>query len=139
MDVFEISGFDTGKDDAGVNFLEPAKAFDVLRNGFVFRQELKSRLGFTKFAERLSDESRVMGIFENVVPNGEIELLVCSKEFLYTYDSGTNTFTQLANNGAAPAGGFSISSNSDYVTGTTYLTKTGAQRFVFTEIGRAHV
>lgn len=135
MDVYEISGFRTGRDDSGVNFLDPDQAFDTLRNGYVYRQELVTRLGFKQFANRLSDNSRVMGIFENIVPNGTNELLVCSKDFLYKYDSGTNTFIQIVNAGSAPVGGFGISDNEDYVSGTTYLTKTGAQRFVFTGRG----
>ena len=139
MDVFEVSGFNVGRDDSGVNFLDPSQAFDTLRNGFVYRQEIKSRLGFSRFANRLSDGSRVMGIFENVVPSGANQLLVCSKEFLYRYDSGTDSFIQLANNGAAPAGGFAITSDSAYVTGTTYLTKDGLQRFVFTGSGMSDV
>jgi co-chaperonin GroES (HSP10) len=139
MDIYEISGFDVGRDDSGVNFLDPAQTFDVLRNGFVYRQELKTRLGFSQFANRLSDNTRVMGIFENIVPNGDNQLLVISKEFLYKYDSGTNSFIQIANAGSAPAGGFAIASDSDYVSGTTYLTKTGAQRFVFTGSGMSDV
>jgi hypothetical protein len=41
--------------------------------------------------------------------------------------------------GAAPPAGFAIPSNDDYVSGTTYLTKTGSQRFVFTGKGMSAV
>jgi len=143
MDIFEISGFKSGIDDSGVNFLAPSDAFDVLRNGVIFRQEIKSRLGFSRFGSRLSglkaDETRVMGIFENVVPDGEVELLVCSRQFLYSYQSGSNTFLQIVNSGAAPVNGFNIGNNTDYVSGTTYLTKDGTQRFVFCSSGMSDI
>lgn len=139
MDVYEISGFKTGIDDSGVNFLDPADAFETLENGYIYRQEILSRKGFTQFADRLSDGSRVMGIFENIVPNGDNDLLVCTKEFLYIYNSGTNQFDQIVNAGSAPAMGFGISNNEDYVSGTTYLTKTGGKRFVFTSKGMTDI
>jgi hypothetical protein len=139
MYVTEISGFRTGIDDSGVNFLDPAQAFDVLRNGIVYRQEIKSRLGFSQFANRIADHTRIMGIFENIIPGTESELLVCSKRFLYRYNTGTDTFVQIPNAGAAPIGGFNITGDDDYVSGTTYLTKTGAQRFVFTGKGMSDV
>ena len=139
MDVYEITGYRTGIDNAGVNFLDPVDAFENLRNGFVYRQVLQSRLGFVQFANRLSDESRVMGIFENVLPDSSTELLVISKEFLYRYNNGTNQFDQVPMAGAAPPGGFGITDDKDYVSGTTYLTRTGSQRFVFTGKGMSAV
>ena len=139
MDIYEISDFRTGRDESGVNFLDPAQTFDVFKNGYVYRQALYSRLGFDQFGDRLSDNTRVLGIFENIVPNGTTQLLVCSTNFLYEYDSGTNTFTQIVNAGSAPALGFGISDPADYVSGTTYLTKTGAKRFVFTSHGMTDV
>ncbi len=143
MDIFEISGFKSGIDDSGVNFLDPSDAFDVLRNGVIYRQEIKSRLGFSRFGSRLSglkeDETRVMGIFENVVPDGEVELLVCSQKYLYKYQSGLNTFLQIVNNGSAPVNGFNIGNKTDYVSGTTYLTFEGAQRFVFCSSGMSDI
>lgn len=139
MDIYEISGFKSGIDDSGVNFLDPADAFGMLENGYVYRQQILSRKGFTQFANRCSDESRVMGIFENVLPDSTRELLVCTKEFLYSYDEGTDTFTQLANNGSAPAGGFGITSDAHYVSGTTYFTKSGSQRFIFCSEGMSDI
>ncbi len=142
MDVYEIisksqnSGFVTGIDRSGVNFLDPADAFEILRNGFVYRQELQSRLGFTQFADRLTDGSRVMGIFQNVNPaDSTTTTLVCSKEFLYEYDPGTNSFVQIPMAGSAPVGGFGITNNEDYVSGTTYPAPDNSQRFVFCSRG----
>ena len=139
MDVYEVTGYRTGIDNAGVNFLDPIDAFELLRNGFIYRQVLQSRLGFVQFANRLADGSRVMGIFENVLPDSTKDLLVISKEFLYKYNAGTNQFDQVPMAGAAPPGGFAIPDNDDYVSGTTYLTKTGSQRFVFTGKGMSAV
>jgi len=139
MDVYEVTGFKTGVDNGGVNFLDPADAFQTLRNGFIYRQVLQSRLGFTQFADRLFDGKRVMGIFENVLPDSTKQLLVVSKDFLYVYNGGTNTFDQVPFNARIlalnPAFTLGITDNEAYVTGTTYLTKTGSQRFVFTSKG----
>ena len=135
MDVYEVTGFRTGKDDGGVNFLDPSDAFQVLRDGFIYRQVLQSRLGFTQFGDRLSDGSRVMGIFENVLPDSTKELLVFSKKFLYVYNGGTNAFDQVAFTSAIAITDFGITNNEDYISGTTYLTKSGTKRFVFTGKG----
>lgn len=135
MDVYEVTGYRTGVDRAGVNFLDPADAFEVLQNGFIYRQVLQSRLGFSQFADRLDDGSRVMGIFENVLPDSTKELLVFSKEFLYVYNSGTDQFDQVAFTSVIAIAGFGITNNEDYISGTTYLTKSGTKRFVFTSRG----
>ena len=138
--IFEIVDYKTGIDDSGVNYLDPADAFKVLQNGFVYRQELKSRLGFSMFSTgRLSDGSRVMGIFEHILPNNTTECLAITKEFLYSYNTGTNTFDQIPNVMSAPAGGFGISSNDEYVSGTTYPFPDGTQRFVFTGKGMSDI
>lgn len=135
MDIFEVTGYPTGMDRSGVNFLDPADAFELLKNGFVYRQVLQSRLGFSRFGNRLSDGSRVMGIFENVLPDSTKELLVFSKDFLYVYNTGTNQFDQVAFTSAIAIAGFGITGDSDYISGTTYLTKNGTKRFVFTSKG----
>ena len=137
MDIYEISGFKTGIDRSGVNFLEPADAFENINNGYVYRQELKSRLGFTQFGDRVDDESRILGIFENVLPDGTRELLVASSDYLYTYNEGTNEFDQIPFAGAA--GVFGITDKAAYISGTTYLTSTGSQRFVFTGLGMSDI
>jgi hypothetical protein len=143
MQVYEITGYTTGIDRAGVNFLDPKDAFERLENGYIYRQELKSRLGFTQYGNRLgtnmgdtTDETRVMGIFENIIPdNSTTELLVCSQKFLYSFDSSTNTFTQIPFNSVDPITDFGISDPAAYVSGTTYLEADGSQRFVFTGFG----
>jgi len=154
MDIYEIiskanpPGFKTGLDNSGVNFLDPADAFEILKNGFIFRQELKSRKGFIQFGNRLgnqptdlADETRVMGIFENIDPAGSgiRELLVITKKYLYSYDSGTQLFDQIPMNSAVAIGDFGIVSNDEYVSGTTYLTKGGLKRFVFTGKGMSDI
>jgi len=159
MDIYEIiskserAGFVTGLDDSGVNFLDPADAFEVLKNGYVYRQELKSRMGFSQFGDRLgsqlvapdSDGTRVMGIFENINPinNGTKELLVITKKYLYSYTSATNKFNKIPFNARLdPVPGvynFNISSNDEYVSGTSYFTKTGTKRFVFTGKGMSAI
>ena len=147
MDIDEIiskgnkAGFVTGLDNSGVNFLNPADAFETLKNGYIFRQELKSRMGFTQFGNQLGnqktdepDGTRVMGIFENIDPanSGTRELLVVTKKYLYSYDSETQIFNQIdfsANLLATdPAYDFDITSNDEYVSGTTYLTKDGLKK-----------
>ena len=154
MDIYEIiskgnkAGFVTGLDNSGVNFLNPADAFETLKNGYIFRQELKSRMGFTQFGNQLGnqktdepDGTRVMGIFENIDPanSGTRELLVISKKYLYSYDSGTQLFVQIPFNSAVAITDFDITSNDEYVSGTTYLTKDGLKRFVFTGRGMSDV
>ena len=135
MDVYEISGFQTGVENSGVNFLDPADAFEFIKNGYIYRQELLSRKGFSQFGNRLSGETRVLGIFENVLPNEDKELLIIDKLYLYKYNTGTNQFDQIPFNSADPIVDFGIAANDAYVSGTTYLTKDGLQRFVFTGKG----
>lgn len=149
MEVFEITGFKTGLEHSGVNFLDPADAFQIINNGFIYRQELKSRKGFMQFGNRLGDQptgnadgTRVMGIFENIDPavSGLSELLVISKKYLYSYVAATGIFKQILCAGSLGAGHeFNITSNNEYVSGTTYLTKDGVKRFVFTGRGMSHI
>ena len=146
MDIYEVvsakqpPGFTTGIDRSGVNFLDPIDAFDVLRNGFVYRQVLQSRLGFQLFANRCSDGSRIMGIFQNTNPQTSITTtLVCTKDFLYQYNGVTNQFDQILMGGSAPIGGFGIVNNADYVSGTTYPDGLGNERFVFCSRGMSDI
>lgn len=135
MQVYEISGYGTGVSREGVNFLQPADSFQNVVNGYVYRQELKSRRGFSIFASAaVSDGSRIMGIFEHVKNNNFTELLVCSKDRLYTYNTGTDAWDLIPMAGSAPAT-FGISANEHYVSGTTYPDKDGNDRFVFTSQG----
>lgn len=140
MDIVEVTGYRTGIERGGVNFLDPADAFEILRNGFIYRQVLQSRKGFVKFGDRLSDGSRVMGIFENVNPaDSTTTTLACTKDFLYEYNPTTNAWDQIPMAGSAPIGGFGITSNADYVSGTTYPTSANAQRFVFCSRGMSDI
>jgi len=133
MDIFEITGYRSGMAKDGVTYLEPADSFQEIVNGFVYRQVLQSRKGFSRFSSgRLTDGTRILGIFEHVLPDNSTQLLVCTQEFLYRYNSGTNTFDQLTNAGNAPAGGFGLTLDTPYVSGVTYPFADGSQRFVFT-------
>lgn len=136
----ELIGFPKGVDNSGVNFLSPENSFQSIEDGYVYRQELKSRKGFNVFSTGpLSDGTRVMGIFEHVLPNSTTQLLAISKSFLYKFNDITNTFDQVPMAGAAPVGGFAISSNDAYVSGTTYPFPDGTQRFVFTGLGMSDI
>ena len=140
MDVFEITGYQTGVSRAGVNYLQPSDSFQEIENGFVYRQVLQSRKGFTQFSSgRLSDGSRVMGIFEFLLQDNTTELLAITFDYLYKYNEGTNTFDQITNNASTFPGAFGISSNRFYVSGTSYPDKNGNDRFVFTGIGMQDV
>ena len=140
MEVYEITGYKTGVERAGVNFLEPKDSFKTIKNGYIYRQELRSRKGFAQFGNRLSGKDRVMGIFENYLPTGTIELLVCDKNHLYTYNNATNAFTEIVTAGSLGAGhNFGITNNWDYVSGTTYLDKDNNQRFIFTSAGMSKI
>ncbi len=136
MDVFEIAGFATGVSRAGVNFLQPSDSFQNIQNGYVYRQVLQSRQGFNLFAKRLAGATRVMGIFEHTLPDATKELLAFDKNFLYKYNTGTGNFDLVPFAGSLIAyTGFNISSNEDYISGTSYPTKSNGARFVFTGRG----
>ena len=133
MDIYELVGFQSGINRAGINFLAPEESFQTIRNGYVYRQELKSRKGFTRFSSgRLAGGTRIMGIFEMIVPGTDSELLVADKDYLYRYNNTTDTFVQIAFNSAVTITSLGITSPDAYVTGTTYLDKDGSSRFVFT-------
>ncbi len=82
---------------------------------------------------------RVMGIFENTLPDNSNELVVIDKNYFYKYNSGTNEFDWVPFTSADPIVTFDISANDDYVSGTTYLFSDGSQRFVFTGKGMSDV
>jgi hypothetical protein len=132
MDVFEITGFRSAVSREGVNYLQPSDSFQNIRNGFVYRQVLQSRQGIGYFADRLSDESRVMGIFEHTKPDGSKDLLAFDLNFLYKYNAATNVFDQITFGGSMAAyTGFNIGANEFYISGTSYPTATNTERFVF--------
>lgn len=140
MDVYEITGYATGVSKAGVNYLQPVDSFQNIINGFVYRQVLQSRRGITKFAPRLSGQTRVYGIFEHILPDATKESLVVDKNFLYKYNTSTGVYDQVPFGGSLAAyGGFNLASREDYVSGTSYPTASNGPRFVFTGKGMDHV
>lgn len=145
MDIYEITGYKSGLALDGVNFLEPVDSFQNIQNGFIYRQLLQSRLGFDYFGvtQPFPDNTRIMGIFEFIQTTGTTLLLVCTKMFLYLYSQTTNSFTQIPMAGSAPPGGFGITNNNDYVSGTAYSISQAQQallsRFIFTSRGMSAV
>lgn len=138
MEIFEITGYKTGISRSGVTFLQPSDSFQNIKDGYIFRQVLQSRQGIAPFAPRLADNSRVTGIFTHILPDGTRSLLVTDKNYLYKFNTTTGVFDQISFGGSMAAyGGFSISSNADYVSGVSYPTKDNTERFVFTGRGIA--
>lgn len=136
MDVYEITGYETGVSNAGVNYLQPADSFQNITNGFIYRQVLQSRKGVGYFAPRLADETRIFGIFEHTLPDSTKELLVVDQNFLYKFNTGTGIFDPIPFGGSmAGYVGFNISAKDLYVSGTSYPTATNGARFVFTGEG----
>lgn len=136
MDVYEITGYETGVSEAGVNYLQPADSFQNIINGFIYRQVLQSRQGVGFFAPRLAGQTRVYGIFEHTLPDSTKELLAFDKNFLYKFNTGTGIFDQIPFAGSMAAyAGFNISTNDLYISGTSYPTATNGPRFVFTGEG----
>lgn len=136
MDIFEITGNTTGVSKAGVNFLQPGDSYQNLYNGFIYRQVLQSRQGIGYFAPRLDDESRILGIFEHVLPDSTKELLAIDENYLYKYNTTTGIFDQIPFAGSLAAyPGFNNSAKDLYVSGTSYPTATNGARFVFTGQG----
>jgi len=138
MDIFEITGNETGVSRAGVNFLQPADSYQNLQNGFIYRQVLQSRQGIGYFAPRLAGETRVFGIFEHTLPDTSKKLLAVDQNYLYKYNTATGVFDQVAFGGtllASGYAGFNISQKDYYVSGTSYPTADNLGRFVFTGHG----
>lgn len=132
MDVYEITGYETGVSQAGVNYLQPSDSFQNILNGFIYRQVLQSRQGVGYFAPRLAGATRIFGIFEHTLPNSTKELLAVDTNFLYKYNTGTGIFDQIPFGGSmAGYAGFNIPANDLYISGTSYPTATNGARFVF--------
>lgn len=139
MQVYEITGYQTGVSKEGVNYLQPSDSFQEIRNGYIYRQVLQSRKGFQQFSTTaLADGTRVMGIFEHVLNDNSTELLAVSKTTLYKYNEGTDTFDAIPFAGSVGAG-FTIVSDANYVSGTTYPFKDGTDRFLFTGPGLSDI
>ncbi len=121
MDVYEITGLETGVSQAGVNYLQPADSFQNIYNGFIYRQVLQSRQGVGYFAPRLVGTTRVFGIFEHILPDSTRELLVFDQNFLYKYNISTGVFDLVPFFGSMAAYlGFNILSKELYISGTSY-------------------
>ena len=141
MEVFEITGFTTGVSTEGVNYLQPSDSFQNIENGFIHRQVLQSRQGFTQWATQLTgandDGSRVLGIFEFELKDGTFQTLAITKNYLYVYNEGTNAFDQIVNNiqnrqdGNPVTDPFGIAEPEYYISGTSYPRANGNDRFVF--------
>lgn len=150
MEVYEVTGFKTGVDRAGVNFLDPADAFEVIRNGYIYRQVLQSRLGFAQFGNQLDDLQRVMGIFSYTPLGGIPQLIVFSRQHVYRYNTATDAFDVIPFSatilGLNPGYTLNISANDDYISATSYIGSSTAapiytpvNRLVFTSKGIAQV
>lgn len=136
MDVYEITGFKTGVDNSGVNYLSPIDSYQNIVNGFIYRQVLQSRQGIGYFAPRLAGETRVFGIFEHTLPDSTKQLLAVDQNYLYKYNTGTGVFDQVAFGGSMAAyTGFNVSAKDLYISGTSYPTSSNGPRFVFTGEG----
>jgi len=133
MPVFEITGYKSGVSNSGVTYLEPADSFEYIFDGFINRQLVQSRMGYSLYnSTRLAGNTRVTGIFEFVKIDGSRDLLASDMNFLYKYNTSTKVFDQLVFAGSmAGYGGFNISNNEDYISGTFYPTALNENRFVF--------
>lgn len=135
MEVYEIAGYQTGVSRGGVNYLQPADSFQNIVNGFIYRQVLQSRKGFSVFGTRLANGFRVMGIFEYNLPNGSKELLVFDTNNMYRYNIATGNFDIISFGGTMSGyAGFNITSKDAYISGISYPTASNTGRFVFTGI-----
>lgn len=136
MDVYEITGWQTGVSKAGVNYLQPSDSFQNIFNGFIYRQVLQSRQGVGFFCPRLAGETRIFGIFEHTKPDSTKELLAFDQNFLYKFNTGTGVFDPIPFGGSMAAyAGFAITAKDLYISGTSYPTATNGPRFVFTGEG----
>lgn len=132
MDVFEIAGWKTGVSKSGVNFLEPKDSFQEVKNGFIYRQVLQSRQGFSKFAPRLFNNTRVLGIFEHTLVDGTKQCLAFDTDNAYLYNVATGVFDLIIFGGSlAGYAGFGITEPEGYIHGTSYPNKNNNDRFVF--------
>src|ERR1044072_7696942 len=103
MDVYEITGFETGVSKAGVNYLQPKDSFQNIINGFIYRQVLQSRKGVGYFAPRLAGNTRIFGIWEHTLPDSTKELLAADQNQLYKYNTTTGVFDPIPFGGSMAA------------------------------------
>lgn len=140
MEIYELVGFKTGLDSSGVNFLAPYDAFEELSNCFIYKQQLKSRKGFSKFVpDQLEAKNTVLGIFNFINDSGITELLVVDKSYLYRYSTVSNNFVKIPFTSAIPITDFGIINDYNYISGCSYSDFEGKVRFVFTSSGMSEV
>ena len=141
MEVYEITGYRSGVDRSGVNFLEPKDAFQNIQNGYIYRQVLQSRLGFKMFSSgRLDDGLRVMELPTFNLRDNTKEALAITKNHLYRYNTVTDTYDEVPTGGSLGAGHlFNIAGDDEYTSSTTYPFADGSDRLVFTSKGMTHV
>ncbi len=132
MEVYEITGFQTGVSDAGVKYLQPVDSFQNIFNGFIYRQVLQSRQGFGYFCPRVSS-NRIYGIFEHTLTQtNDTDLLVFDSNNLYKFNTGTGSFDLVPFGGSMAAyTGFNLTQPDSYISGTTYPDANNNPRFVF--------
>src|SRR5690349_6440427 len=131
MEIFEITGYQTGVDKSGVNYLQPKDSFQNIINGFIYRQVLQSRRGISLFAPRLAGQTRIFGIFEHQKPDSTTDLLAVDQNFLYKYNLGTGVFDQVPFGGTMLGyAGFAITAKDFYVSGVSYPTGINTERFI---------
>lgn len=136
MDIFEITDFKEGINKSGVSYLQPSDSFQKIEDGFIHRQVLQSRKGISYYAPRLTNGTRVTGIFDFIKPDGTRELLVSDLNNMYTYNQVTGVFDLIPfAGGLAAYAGFNILNNEDYISGVSYSDKNNNKRFVFTGNG----
>lgn len=82
---------------------------------------------------------RIMGIFEHIEPDNDRTLLVVDKDYMYKYNSTNNALEQVPFTSTSIITSFGITSNDEYVSGTTYPDKSFGERFVFTGSGMSDV
>ncbi len=137
MEIYEITGYQTGVSKEGVNFLQPVDSFTKMFDGFIYRQVLQSREGFGYYCPRpiptIGTFSRIRGIYEFIKNEGEAELLIFNSNQVFRFNTGTGIFDPIPFGGSiAGYGGFNITEQDTYISGTSYADKTNKSRFVFT-------
>ena len=138
MDIFEITDFKEGLNKSGVSYLQPSDSFQEIQDGFIHRQVLQSRKGIGYFAPRLTNGTRVTGIFDFIKPDGLRDLLVSDLNNMYIFNEATGVFDIIPfAGGLAAYTGFNILDNENYVSGVAYSDKNNVARFVFTGNGIA--
>jgi len=114
LQPYLISEFKSGINNYVQPWMRPQDAFDPLVNAYMYRGTINKRAGIAPFANRLADHNPVMGIMQRIDEStGQTNLVVCSTQNLYLYDTGGATFNAITS-----------VSNSNFWIGTATGTKT---------------